>query len=84
MNFSLLFVILSQQNDATIRLVLILYYHLLIPSSGIINNDIIIVLPLQPCKVRAFSIKDQSSTVAFEIKFEDSVITRDKLLDTMK
>lgn len=38
----------------------------------------------QPCKVRAFSIKDQSSTVAFEIKFEDSVITRDKLLETMK
>ena len=27
-----------------------------------------------PCKVRAFAIKDQTTT-AFEIKFEDSVVT---------
>lgn len=39
---------------------------------------------LQHCKVRAFSIKDQASTTAFEIKFEESVIARDKLLESLK
>ncbi|CAI8054566.1 Trafficking protein particle complex subunit 5, partial [Geodia barretti] len=36
------------------------------------------------CKVRAFALKDQPSTTAFEIKFEDSVITRDKMLESVK
>jgi len=40
-------------------------------------------LYIQPCKVRAFAIKDQTTT-AFEIKFEDSVVTRDKLLESLK
>lgn len=38
---------------------------------------------LQPCKVRAFGIKDKPTT-AFEIKFSDSVLSRDKTLDTLK
>ena len=38
---------------------------------------------MQPCKVRAFAIKDQTTT-AFEIKFEDSVVARDKLLESLK
>lgn len=37
----------------------------------------------QACKVRAFSIKDQTTT-AFEIKFEESVVAREKLLETLK
>lgn len=36
-----------------------------------------------PCKVRAFAINDQSTT-AFEIKFENLVISRDKLLESFK
>ncbi len=38
---------------------------------------------LQPCKVRAFGIKDEPTT-AFEIKFSDSVLSRDKTLDALK
>ncbi|XP_064386902.1 trafficking protein particle complex subunit 5-like [Halichondria panicea] len=36
-----------------------------------------------PCKVRAFGIKDKPTT-AFEIRFEDSVLSRDKILETLK
>ena len=38
----------------------------------------------QTCKVRAFALRDQPSTTAFEIKFEDSVIARDKMLESVK
>ncbi|KAL5486700.1 hypothetical protein EMCRGX_G019216 [Ephydatia muelleri] len=36
-----------------------------------------------PCKVRAFAIKEQT-THAFEIKFEDSAVSRDKMLEAQK
>lgn len=36
-----------------------------------------------PCKVRAFAVKEQTTT-AFEITFEDIVINRDKRLESMK
>ena len=41
-------------------------------------------LSTQTCKVRAFALKDQPSTTAFEIKFEDSIIARDKTLEPGK
>ena len=34
--------------------------------------------------MRAFALRDQPSTTAFEIKFEDSVIARDKMLESVK
>jgi len=39
---------------------------------------------LQTCKVRAFALKEQPTTTAFEITFEESVIARDKMLETIK
>ena len=39
---------------------------------------------IQACKVRAFALKDQPSTTAFEIKFEESIIARDKMLESVK
>ena len=74
----------------SLRVVICEYVHTChLPSMSCGNTQSLLSFPpslppSQPCKVKAFEIKENRTTTAFEIKFEDSVIARDKTLDGPK